>query len=265
VVKDKIVDIHAHVFPEKIAKKAAKSTGRYYGIPMYSDGTVSSLLENGKKIGVYKYVVHSTATKADQVQSVNNFIASVQKRNDAFIGFGTLHPDFDDIEGEVERILSLGLKGIKLHPDFQRFNIDDRYAMSIYEAIEDRLPLLIHMGDERRTFSHPKRLAHILDIFPHLTVIAAHMGGYKMWDESMEYLVGRDIYFDTSSTLMFLNNDKVVEMIRTHGSEKVFFGVDYPMWSHEEELKRLCSLGLSDDELELILWKNAHRCFNTWL
>lgn len=86
-----------------------------------------------------------------------------------------------------------------------------------------------------------------------------------MWDESMEYLVGRDIYFDTSSTLMFLNNDKVVEMIRTHGSEKVFFGVDYPMWSHEEELKRLCSLGLSDDELELILWKNAHRCFNTWL
>ncbi len=265
MVKDKIIDIHAHIFPEKIAKKATRSTGYYYGIPMYGNGTVSDLCENGSKIGVYRYVVHSTATRAEQVQSVNDFIASVQRSNDSFIGFGTLHPEFDDIEGEVERILSLGLKGIKLHPDFQRFNIDDRRAMSIYEAIEGRLPLLIHMGDERRTFSHPKRLAHVLDIFPNLIVIAAHMGGYRMWDESMEYLVGRDVYFDTSSTLMFLDSDRVVEMIRTHGPERIFFGVDYPMWSHEEELKRLCSLGLSDGELELILCKNAYRCFDTWM
>lgn len=256
-----IIDTHAHIFPQKIAKKATKATGHYYNIPMHGEGTVSDLLKSGSKIGVYKFIVHSTATKAEQVKSVNDFIASVQKENDSFIGFGTLHPDFGDIKREVERIESLGLKGIKLHPDFQRFNIDDKDAMPIYEAIEDRLPLLIHMGDENRTFSHPKRLAHVLDRFSDLTVIAAHMGGYKMWDESMEYLVGRDVYFDTSSTLMFLDSSRALEMIRAHGAKKVLFGVDYPMWSHEKELERLYGLGLSSDELELILWENAHKLF----
>lgn len=259
LIRKRIIDIHAHVFPEKIAQKASMSTGRYYGIPMHGKGTVAGLVESGSKIGVDKYIIHSTATRADQVMSVNDFIASVQKTDDCFVGFGTLHPDFVDIEGEVDRISSFGFKGIKLHPDFQRFNIDGENMMPIYEAIEGRLPLLMHMGDEEKTFSHPKRLARVLDMFPKLTVIAAHMGGYMRWDESIEYLVGRDLYFDTSSTLPFVASSKVVDMIRTHGAEKVLFGVDYPMWTHKEELERIYSLGLCEEELELILWRNANR------
>jgi predicted TIM-barrel fold metal-dependent hydrolase len=262
VVENKIIDIHAHVFPDKIAHKAATSTGNYYGISMHGNGTVSGLIESGSKIGVGKYIIHSTATKADQVVSVNDFIASVQATDDRFIGFGTLHPDFEDIGEEVDRIISLGFKGIKLHPDFQRFNIDGENMIPIYRAIEGRLPLLMHMGDEEKTFSHPRRLARVLDIFPSLTVIAAHMGGYMRWEESMEFLVGRDLYFDTSSTLAFMDSSEVVEMIRAHGSEKVLFGVDYPMWTHEEELERIYSLGLCEQELELILWKNASRILN---
>ncbi len=256
-----IIDSHAHIFPEKIAEKAVESIGNYYGINMSASGTVEDLLETGRKINVYKYVVHSTATRAGQVKPINDFIAEMQGKYPCFIGLGTIHPELQDIDSEVDRIIELGLKGIKLHPDFQEFNIDDENMMPIYRAAAGRLPILIHMGDEVKTSSRPKRLARVLDLFPDLTVIAAHLGGYQMWDESLEYLAGRNLYFDTSSSFFSLDARKVVEIIRRHGIDKVLFGTDYPMWNHEDELRRFNNLGLSEDERKLILYENACRLF----
>jgi predicted TIM-barrel fold metal-dependent hydrolase len=257
VNKPRIIDAHAHIFPSKVAIKATQSTGNYYGAQMYGNGTIEDLLIKGKEINVYKYIVHSTATKVDQVESINNFIADAQAMNESFIGFGTLHPELTNVKLEVNRLIALGLKGIKLHPDFQDFNIDDSSMMPIYEALEGKLPVLIHMGDENRTSSSPKRLANVLNKYQNLTVIAAHLGGYQMWDEAIKYLVGKNLYLDTSSSLAFLNKEKSTYIIKTHGTNKVLFGSDYPMWSHEEELQRFYSLDLTPEEQEQILWKNA--------
>lgn len=253
----KIIDAHVHIFPEKIAEKAVESIGRYYGIPMTGQGTVEYLLDCGNKAGIYKYVVHSTATRVEQVEAINNFIAEAVANNSSLIGFGTLHPGLTDVDSEVNRVISMGLKGIKLHPDFQDFNIDDSEMLPVYRAIEGKLPVLIHMGDETKTSSRPERLLKIIKMFPKLTVIAAHLGGYQMWGESMQYLLGENIYFDTSSTLFILEKEKVIEIIRRHGVKKILFGTDYPMWTHEEELQRFYNLGLTESEQELILSRNA--------
>lgn len=260
-MKYNIIDMHAHIFPDKVAERAVASIGQYYGVPMVGGGTIQGLLESGKKINVHKYVVHSTATRIEQVNTINGFIADAKSANPSFIGFGTLHPrmEYGDIQTEVERIISLGLMGIKLHPEFQDFYIDDERALAIYEAIEGKLPLLIHMGDENKTSSSPERLAKIMDMFPNLIIIAAHLGGYRMWRESMSYLVGRNLYLDTSSSLWFLDKEKAVEIIRKHGVKKVVFGTDYPMWNHVDEMERFNRLGLTEDEKALILWKNAER------
>jgi uncharacterized protein len=194
----RIIDAHVHIFPSKIAEKATESIGSYYDIPMFANGTIEDLIRNGEKINVHKYVVHSTATKVEQVESINNFIAKTQSEYESFIGFGTLHPELDDVELEVNRIISLGLKGVKLHPDFQDFNIDDDCMNPIYKAIEGKLPVLIHMGDEKKTNSRPERLANVIKAFPNLTVIAAHLGGYQMWDDSMKYIVGKKHYGNSS-------------------------------------------------------------------
>ncbi len=260
--KTRIIDAHTHIFPSKVAIKATQATGNYYGAQMYGDGTIEDLLNKGKEINVYKYIVHSTATRADQVESINDFIADAQAMNESFIGFGTLHPELTDVKLEINRLITLGLKGIKLHPDFQDFNIDDPSMMPIYEALEGRLPVLMHMGDEKRTSSSPKRLANVLDKFPKLIVIAAHLGGYQMWDDSIKYLVGRNLYLDTSSSLAFLDKEKSTYIIKEHGTNKVLFGTDYPMWSHEEELQRFYSLDLTTEEQEQILWKNASNLLN---
>lgn len=262
IESNNIIDIHNHIFPDNMASKAVESTGGYYGIQMLGKGTVSDMLESGSKIKVNKYIVHSTATKVEQVKTINDYIASVILTNNSLVGFGTLHPDLDNIDVEVQRMISLGIKGVKLHPDFQRFNIDQDNMLPLYSRIENKLPLLIHMGDRNKDFSSPKRLANILGLFPKLTVIAAHLGGYSVWNESMHYLVGKNVYLDTSSSLMFLERKKALQMIKRHGVEKVLFGTDYPMWTHKEELERVCKLELAQKELDNILWGNAKRLLN---
>jgi len=255
----KIIDIHAHIFPEKIASKAVRAIGDYYGVPMEGEGTVEDLLKKGSAIGVSKYVVHSSATDVHQVAAINDYILQVQKSSDLFIGFGTLHPDLSDPLKEVERIISLGLHGIKLHPEFQHFVIDSEEMMPVYEAIEGRLPLLIHMGDENTDSSSPKRLARVLDKFPGMVVIAAHFGGYRAWDEAFRYLVGRDIFMDTSSSLRFLEPSEALNIIRKHGVSKILFGSDYPMWTHKDEFERFLKLDLNENERALILHGNAEK------
>lgn len=258
----RIIDAHCHIFPEKIAEKAVESIGRYYGMKMRCKGTVRALLESGERIGVEKYVVLSSATRVEQVEPINNFIAEVSAQNDKLIGFGTLHPDIRDKDAAVDELLSLKLRGIKLHPEFQNFSISDPGVTEIFRAAEGRLPLLIHLGDENKRTSSPDKLARVLDAFPNLVVIGAHLGGYSMWDEAMEHLMGRNLYLDTSSSLFKLESDKAADIIRRHGVEKVLFGTDFPMWGHEDELQRFDRLALTGEERELILGGNAMRLFN---
>lgn len=259
--KTKIIDVHAHVFPKAIQTKAVAAVGDYYSLPMRGEGSIRDLLSQGKQINVIKYVIHSIATNPNQVKTINNFVADLQQENGCFIGFGTVHPKMPEAQKEVDRIAALGLHGVKLHPEFQDFYIDDTAMLPIYECIQGKLPMLIHMGDENVTSSSPKRLAKILKMFPSLTIIAPHLGGYTMWNEVKEYLVGQNVYFDTSSALPFMTKQEAVDIIRSHGTDKVMFGTDYPMWLHKEELDRFLALGLTDEENERILYGNAARLF----
>jgi hypothetical protein len=126
-----IYDAHSHIFPAKIARKATTVIGDFYKLPMYSEGSSEKLLKSGMEIGVKKYLVCSTATVPQQTESINSFIKAECDAHPEFFGFGTLHPDMDNIEAEVDRIISFGLHGIKIHPDFQKFDIDASEAYKI--------------------------------------------------------------------------------------------------------------------------------------
>lgn len=258
IYNQKIIDMHVHIYPEKIAGRAVEAIGQYYGVEMIPDGGyVEHLLQTTAHLNVEKFLIHSTATTAAQVQAINNFIAESLKKSDKFVGFGTLHQDYADLQGEVERMKTLGLRGVKLHPEFQNFYVDSPEAFRIYEAISGKMILLIHMGDAQRDNSLPYRLKRVLETFPDMTVIAAHFGGFMHWDEAEEHLVGKNVYFDTSSILWKIPAHRLVELIRKHDITKIVFGTDYPMWAHEEELKTFMALPLTDEEKQRILWKNA--------
>lgn len=262
-----IIDAHCHIYPDKIAEKAAASTGRFYDIPMRLDGKVSTLLREGAAAGIDHFIVQSVATTPAQVASINRFIAeSVAASNGTMTGLGTLHPDSEDIAGDVEYLLELGLKGVKLHPDIQGFKLDDYRCLKIYELCEGRLPLLLHTGDHRYDFSNPNRLKPILDTYTDLTVIGAHFGGWSMWEEAAEQLHGyKHLYVDCSSSLYAFSPEVGQKLVRCYGADRVLFGTDYPMWTPKEELERFYALQLTDGENEQILWKNAARLFNITL
>ena len=252
------IDAHAHIFPEKIAEKAAIGIGEFYHLTMENDGTLSTLLRLSDEAGVDRCIVQSVATVPHQVESINNFIAEcVKLYPDRLIGFGALHPDYEDIAGETERIVSLGLKGIKLHPDFQQFQIDDEKVFPIYEQAEKHgLPILFHVGDYRYDFSGPKRLRRAVDMFPKMKVIGAHFAGWSQWDEAQELFNDGRIYVDLSSSLYDMTPERAAELIHSFGADKVMFGTDYPMWKPEEEVKRFLSLPLTEREQEMIAHKN---------
>ncbi len=258
-----IIDCHCHIYPDKIAEKASLATGKFYDIPMRYNGTAAELSEIGDTAQISHYIVFSVATTPKQVASINNFIATLVSQNSNMTGLGTLHPDSEDLERDIENIISLGLRGVKLHPDIQGFKIDDYRCLKIYELCEGKLPVLIHTGDARYDMSNPNRLKPILETYTDLTVIGAHFGGYSVWESAVEQLKDYNNFFvDTSSTFPFITREQAVEFIRTYGADKIMFGTDYPMWNPKDEVDYLLSLGLSEDEYRKIFCKNAQKLFN---
>ncbi len=262
--KYEIIDAHAHIFPEKIATAATVNIGHFYDIPMNGCGLSKNLVESGAKIGVAKYLVCSTATTPQQTRHINEFIAGECKTHSSFYGFGTTHPDSDDLEGDIAQIKALGLHGVKLHPDFQKFKADSPKAFKIYEIIEGELPLMIHCGDNRYDYSDPVRIANICKNFPKLKLQAAHMGGYQQWDTAEEVLPRRfeNLRIDISSSMPFMSPEKAAERIRAFGIENAFFGVDFPMWNHDDELERFLACGFSEEENRLVLSENFKNFYN---
>ncbi len=258
----KHIDIHAHVFPEKIAAKAVEFLESYYQHHWSGGGTPADLLARMQDAGAGQAVIFSCATKPEQVIPANDFLhAEKNAHPENFIAFGTIHPDFPDIEKEIARIRAMGLKGIKIHPDFQGIYINEPKMFRIYEAAGD-LPLMIHMGDKKGDFSSPWRLAQVLDKMPELTVIAAHFGGYSEWDDACKHLVGRNLYFDTSSTLWELPVEKAREMICAHGVDRILFGSDYPASCQEHAIADVLKLELPENDNEKIFHLNAERLLN---
>lgn len=259
------IDAHCHIYPEKIASRALKGTDDFYSEKSLCKGVAEDLINEGKKAGIDHFIVQSVATTPKQVKSINEFIAqSVKEADGLFTGLGTLHPDSIDIKSDIEHLLSLGLKGIKLHPDIQAFKIDDYRLLKIYELCEQMsIPILMHTGDKRYDYSNPNRLLPILKIYTSLTVVGAHLGGWLVWDEAVAAYKGLpNFYVDCSSCFPYIPAEKVKEIIRAYGAERVLFGTDYPMWSPKNEVDKFLQLGLDECEIKSILNINAKKVFN---
>jgi len=258
----KIIDMHTHVYPDIIAAKAAQNVRNYYHLGDNMDGTISTLLQRGTEAGVSRYLILPVAVKPEHVHTINRFTLQQTRQHDRFVGFGTIHAAMENLMEEVQQIPAMGLKGIKIHPDCQHFDIDDPRLFPVYEAVQGKLPMMIHMGDERYDHSHPARLRRVLQQFPKLEVCAAHFGGHTMYETAKEYLSDTNCILDISSTLMFLDRKTAESYVSHYGAERLAFGTDYPVWDPVQEVQRFLSLDLTEEQKEQIAWKTASRFLN---
>ena len=260
----RVIDGHCHVYADRIAQKAVKAIDRFYeGLPTtHHDGTVGTLVRQGSAQGVSEYVVHSVATRPSQVHTINAYFASL-KEDPAWEGqlitLGTLHPESETPEQDFEELVSLGLRGVKIHPDIQKFEADCPAAMHIFEMCESAgIPVLVHTGDFRYDYSNPARIARVLRAFPRLKMIGAHFGGWSVWDEAVRTLSDfPNLTVDSSSSFFWMSPQQAKETIRAYGSERIIFGTDYPMWNREPEFEYLRRLDLSAEEYEDICWRTC--------
>lgn len=255
-----VIDFHAHCFPDALAGRAmAALTAKCDIIPSH-DGTVSGLLRTARAAGIGRSIVMPVATRPGQVDSINAWALSSRTPELSF--FGALFPGMPGMERHLDWLVENGFRGVKLHPDYQDFFVDDPAVLPTYRALRDRgLAVLFHAGLDiglpEPIHCPPDRLARILDAVPGLTVIAAHMGGQNQWDDVARFLCGRDVYLDTSFAGAQLGIAGMRDLIRAHSAERILFATDSPWTQPADELARVRALGLSPDALDAVLERNA--------
>ena len=257
----RVIDLHVHAFPDKIAEGAVSNLESLTGYARHYDGTLKGLRGSMERSGVERSVVQPVATRPESVAAINDWTAKNQDGRVAC--FGAMHPDHPEPAAEIARLAGLGLRGIKLHPEFQTFHPDEDRMAPIYEALtRHRLAVFFHAGADialDSVNSTPAVFARVLEAYPDLRVALGHMGGWKQWDEALDVLAGRDVVFDTSFTLRFIGADRFLELVRAHGAERVAFGSDGPLGDAAAELEAIGALGLEEDERAAILWGTAER------
>lgn len=262
-----IIDFHVHAFPDALAAKAlpllSKCSG---GVKPNYDATISGLENYLAKNNVDYAVVLNIATNPHQEKKVNDFaISLLEKKN--IIPFGSVHPDSPNALSELERLAKAGIRGIKLHPDYQHFFVDDEKMFPIYKKIAELgFITVFHAGVDigypKPVHCTPERLLRVLDLFDDAPVVAAHFGGWLLWDSVLEDLCGTQVYLDTAFSSGKMPPDYAKELIKAHGADKVLLGSDMPWSDTLDEVRFVQSLDLSAEDEEKILSNNAKRLLN---
>jgi len=249
-------DTHCHVFHPKIAEKALTQLEGHYGLRPEGSGILDDLLARADRAGIDRVVVHTAATDPAQVIPANNWALELMRQSPRVTAFGTLHPDYAEPEKELDRLEGAGVVGLKFHPDFQGFFLDDPKFYALMEKVGSRFMLMFHVGDvppPEQNPSCPIKLARLRREFPGPVMIAAHLGGYLHWDFAVEHLAGLDVFMDTSSSLRFVPADTLRSLLKAHPADRLLFGSDYPLFDPGDEIRlierRLVPLGLRLDDL----------------
>ncbi|MCL5674618.1 MAG: amidohydrolase family protein [Candidatus Omnitrophica bacterium] len=256
----KAIDFHTHAFPDNLAERAIKGIEEKSGIKAFLDGTIPSLLSSMDKNNIEKSVICSIATKPEQFESILKWSRKI--RSERIIPFMSIHPSDNKFKEHIEIIKKEGFKGIKLHPYYQEFNLDEEKMFSVYETIcKNGLILIAHTGYDfafppvKR--AEPERVMKIKKKFPGLKFVISHLGGWREWKDVQKLLCGEKIYMEISFSLQFIDKKTANDIINSCSENLILFGSDSPWGDQGQTISLLKSLGLGKKKESLIFNKNA--------
>lgn len=258
-----IIDFHTHIFPDKIAAKSIAFLEQESGIKAATNGTLKGLVDSMDKKGVDRCVIQPVVTKPAQFDSINTFSAQINEQyGDRLTAFGGIHPNCENYKEKLKQIKTLGLPGVKIHPDYQRVMIDDVRYMNIIEyASELGLIILTHAGIDiglpDPVHCPPDKVRFVIDKIKPEKLVLAHYGGWKQWEEVYELLAGENVYLDTAFTFDYISQEMFLKILKKHDPKKILFATDSPWSDASRDVKALKALNLDKSVEEDILENNA--------
>lgn len=260
-----IVDFHTHAFADVIAERAINRLLSVSSeLKNFTDGTAKNLSDKLHEWNVDIGVLLPIATKASQQDIINSWAAETQKNYSNIVCFGSVFPFADDAVSQLEKIKATGLHGIKLHPDYQDFFMDDEKVFPVYEKCEElSIPVIFHAGFDPLSpdliHCTPQMALKVHKKFPEMTMILAHLGGMRLFDEVENLLAGEGIYFDTAYIKGEISDEQLTRIIRKNGADRILLGSDCPWNPPTYEIEIIKRLPLTQNEKDLIMYKNALR------
>lgn len=254
------IDFHTHAFPDQIAATAISALEKKGNVIAYLNGTVTDLLGSMDKAEIEQSVVCSIATRPEQFQPILDWSESI--RSERIIPLPSIHPADPDRFDQLQQIKDQGFIGLKMHPYYQDFVLDDEELMEFYGKIKELgLLLVMHTGYDigypRIKRADPERILNLLQLVPGLRLITTHLGGWDEWEDVRKLLTGLPIYMEISFALDFLDQIRLRDLIVNHPPEYILFGTDSPWADQATTLKMLAKLGLPDDLFDRIVRENA--------
>lgn len=277
----RIIDFHTHTFPERMAEAALDTLQKESESRAHTDGTVKGLRDSMDKAGIDVSIVLPVVTNPIKASSMNNYAARQNEDFDTthIFSIGGIHPDTPDVKNVIKEAAHLGLKGLKLHPDYYGVMFDDiRMKRIIDTASEQGLFIITHAGMDIGLYppiccTIDSILNVIKDVRPEILILA-HMGGWMNWEEVTERLapvISKGIYLDTAFSIgeidwlnpdthkdyHQMSDDQFRKMVKSFGSEHIVFATDSPWAEQKDYVDRMNKMRLSDEELGNIFHKNA--------
>jgi len=259
-----VIDCHTHAFPVHIAAGAIRSLvaeAKWQPCTAHHDGTVAGLLASMDRAGIDRAVMCSVATRPQQVRKITDWSASAASQR--IIPFASIHPAYEEPEAEAERIASLGLRGIKFHPQYMDCAADDPRTIRVARAAAaNGLAMALHTGYDlgfgRDDLGAPQRVRRLHEAVPRLRLLACHMGGWQRWQEAKEHLLGLPIYLEPSFCLFGqCPPELLLEMLQRHPRQYILFGTDSPWADQKNDLEEFRRLPIDPAIISAALWDNA--------
>ena len=256
------IDFHTHAFPDDLAARAVPLIAKEADIPAFLDGKVSSLLRSMDQAGIERSVICSIATKPAQFRKILDWSKSV--RSDRLILFPSVHPAAPDVLTQIRMIHAEGFLGVKIHPYYQEFYLDEPRMEPIYECMREcGLMVFCHTGFDaafpRERRADPERIWKVITKFPGLKFIATHMGAWEDWVEVERWLIGKPVMLETSFAIPYCGAELARRLLMAHPADCILFGTDSPWAGQAEEIERVRALNLPADRQQKLFYDNARR------
>ncbi len=260
-----VIDFHTHIFPDKIARQAvdklAEESGAYRP---KTDGTLRGLLASMDRAGIGASVVANIATRPTQAEPILDFCRHI--RSERIAPLVSFHPGnaLAEVESLLVRASELGVRGVKLHPMYQGFTIDDRRMFPFYQLIEHfGLFVVFHTGLDiafpGNLQADVERVRNLAREFRDLVIVTTHVGGWKQWDRAG--LLGKlpNVYTETSMTMTEMTDGDFLKLLSQFDENRVLFGSDSPWTDQKNMLERTADLPITDQRKEKMFFQNAAR------